>query len=123
MANDREATFRTRRSPSILSLAFHANQRYQARHSPRQARLLGGLSHGIHVFVRAGCLFGDTAIGTRAYKHILFGQIMNQLPPLPEFRGLRATQMGLKFRWPLLEPNLFLVQATAAGYDLSHKKM
>jgi hypothetical protein len=31
--------------------------------------------------------------------------------------------MGRKFRWPLLEPNLFLVQATAARYDLSHNKM
>lgn len=31
--------------------------------------------------------------------------------------------MGLKFRWPHLEPNLFLVQATAARYDLSHNKM
>lgn len=31
--------------------------------------------------------------------------------------------MGLKFRWPHLEPNLFLVQATAARYDLSHNKV
>jgi hypothetical protein len=30
--------------------------------------------------------------------------------------------MGLKFRWPHLEPNLFLVQATAARYDLSYNR-
>lgn len=52
----RDATFRIERSASILSLAFHANQRYQARHSPRQSRQLGGLCHSIYVLVRAGCL-------------------------------------------------------------------
>ena len=70
--------------PSTLD----ANQRYEPGNSPRQTCLLGGLSDGIDIFVRAGRLFGNTSVGTGAYQHTLFAQFINQLAPLPELRGL-----------------------------------
>ena len=70
--------------------AFDADQRDKPRNSARQSSLLGHFGHDIDIFIRAGRLFSDSAIGPGAYQHAPFPQFLNQLAPLPSLAGLSS---------------------------------
>lgn len=74
----------------IEYLSLDADDRAQARDTPRKARAFRRRDNRVHVLVRTRCFFCDATRRGAAYDDPFREQFVADLPPAPQFEGCMA---------------------------------